>query len=79
MINKFIEENFQRNVKSFEKDSEIYARYLAFCKYHNVKPITKTMLSIQLKNLNAGVRHRRTRNWVKETGRQGVKLLPCKY
>lgn len=79
MFEKFIEENLERDVKCFLHESDLYARYLAFCEFHDLKPLTKTQLGNQLNNFNAGIRHKRTRNWVKEVGRQGVKLLPCKY
>lgn len=79
MIEKFAEENLERDVKSFIQESDLYSRYLKFCEVNKLKPLTKTQLGNRLNDLNKGIRHRRTRNWVKEVGRQGVKLLPCKY
>lgn len=79
MFEKFVEENLERDVKCFLQESDLFARYLAFCKFYDLKPLTKTQLGNQLNKLNAGIRHRRTRDYGREIGRQGVKLLPCKY
>lgn len=79
MIEKFVEENIERDVKSFELRDVIYARYLKYCKFHGLEPLTRTRFGKQLDNLNLGVKHARMRNYIQETGRQGVRLLPCKY
>ena len=79
MIEKFIEENIERDVKNFELRADLYARYLKFCGFYNLEALTRARFGKQLDNVNLGVKHIRMRNYVQETGRQGVKLLPCKY
>lgn len=79
MIIKFIEENLEKDIKKFELRDDIYARYLRFCKYYGTQALTRTKFGKKLDDLNIGIRHKRMKNYVLETGRQGVKLLPCKY
>ena len=79
MIEKFIEENIERDVKSFEKKDDLYERYLSFCEFHQMAPLTKIKFGNRLRDANVGVRHHRMRNRQMEYGWQGVRLLPCKY
>jgi hypothetical protein len=79
MIEKFIEENLEKDIKNFETNDALYERYKKFCEFYRVENITKPKLTIQLRKYNVGVKHRRTKNYVIEDGRWGVKLLPCKY
>ncbi|KGR88704.1 primase-like DNA-binding domain-containing protein [Lysinibacillus odysseyi] len=79
MIEKFIEENIESDVKSFETIDDLYKRYLCFCEVNGLEALTKRMLNNRLSKLNVGVRHKRMRNYSLEYDRQGVKLLPCKY
>lgn len=79
MIEKFIQENLERDVTSFLDETDLYARYLRFCDFHKLEPLTKTKLGNQLNLFNAGIRHKKMKNYVMQFGRQGVKLLPCKY
>ncbi|WP_369010348.1 primase-like DNA-binding domain-containing protein [Cytobacillus oceanisediminis] len=78
-MEKFIEENLERDIKSFEKNDDLYKRYLMYCQFYKLEPLTKRKFTNQLKNLNMGVKHHRMKNYVIEYGRWGVKLLPCKY
>ncbi|MGX5634604.1 primase-like DNA-binding domain-containing protein [Bacillus thuringiensis] len=79
MIQQFVEENIERDRKSFETKEVLYARYLQFCQHNNVQPLTRIKFGKKLDELNAGVKHSRMKNYVHESGRWGVKLLPCKY
>ncbi|WP_412733866.1 primase-like DNA-binding domain-containing protein [Heyndrickxia sporothermodurans] len=78
-MKKFIQENLERDIKSFEKNDDLYKRYLKYCKFYNLEPITKRSFTYQLKKHNIGIYHKRMKNYVIEYGRWGVKLLPCKY
>ena len=79
MIKKYIRENIEREVKSFETINDLYKRYLKFCEFYKLEPLTRLKFGNQLKKFNVGVKHRRMKNYVSEAGRWGVKLLPCKY
>lgn len=79
MFEKFIEENIERDIKSFETITNLYERYLKFCYFYKMNPVKINSFGRQLRNFNAGVKHKRMRNRLIETGRWGVKLLPCKY
>ena len=79
MIEKFIEENLEKDIKSFETIDDLYERYKKFCKYYEIEIITKQKFGIRLKNHNVGVKHKRMKNYHIDFGRWGVKLLPCKY
>ncbi|PEP99939.1 primase-like DNA-binding domain-containing protein [Bacillus toyonensis] len=79
MIQQFVEENIERDIKSFETKETLYARYLRFCEFHNVQPLTKIKFGKKLDGLNVGVKHTQMKNYMYENGRWGVKLLPCKY
>lgn len=78
-MEKFIEENLVKDIKNFEKNEDLYERYLKYCKFYSLKPLTKIKFNNQLKKFNMGVKHQRMKNYVIEYGRWGVKLLPCKY
>ena len=41
MIQQFVEENIERDSKSFETKEVLYARYLQFCQHNNVQPLTR--------------------------------------
>ena len=79
MIEKFVEENIESDVKSFETIDDLHGRYLKFCEVNGLEALTKRTLNNRLSKLNVGVRHKRMRNYSLEYGRQGVRLLPCKY
>ncbi|MGE7545048.1 primase-like DNA-binding domain-containing protein [Sporosarcina newyorkensis] len=79
MIDKFINENLEKDLKSFELRDDIYVRYLAFCEHYKIQALTRTRFGKKLDEFNIGIRHKRMKNYVIETGRQGVRLLSCKY
>ncbi|MGE6894448.1 primase-like DNA-binding domain-containing protein [Priestia flexa] len=79
MIEKFIQENIERDIKSFETNEDLYERYKKFCKFHQLEILSKQKFGIRLSKYNCGKKHRRMKNYVFENGRWGVKLLPCKY
>ena len=74
IVEEFVSEHIERDVKSFATNDEIYSVYKNFCKHKNYKNLTKTALMNRLKYLNIGVSHRKTKNYVRYDGRQGVKL-----
>ncbi|AXY06556.1 hypothetical protein CUC43_06310 [Bacillus thuringiensis LM1212] len=79
MVQQFVEGNIERDSKSFETKEALYARYLKFCDGYHIQPLTKIRFGKKLDELNIGVKHSRMKNYVHESGRWGVKLLPCKY
>lgn len=79
LFEKFIEENIERDIKSFETINNLYERYLIFCGFYQIEPVKINSFGRQLRKFNTGVKHKRMRNRVIESGRWGVKLLPCKY
>lgn len=79
MIEKFIQENIERDIKSFESNEALYERYKKFCKFYGFEIMTKQKFGIRMKNYSVGVKHKRMKNYIIEIGRWGVKLLPCKY
>ncbi|ANS50185.1 hypothetical protein BM86_30695 [Bacillus thuringiensis] len=75
MIGKFVEENLERDIKSFEVTNDLYKRYLKYCKTYNLKAISRTSFGYRLSQERIGA-------WHKSKGkaaRWGVKLLTCKY
>lgn len=79
MIEKFIEENLERDVKSFVTNDELYSRYLLFCKVNKISPITKTKLTNQLKVRGQGIRNVKSIKGVNYTVRHGLRLKQCPY
>lgn len=79
MIDKFIQENIARDIKSFETNDDLYERFKKFCKFYNLKAISKQKFGIRMTKANVGKKHKRMNNYVFEYGRWGVRLLPCKY
>lgn len=75
MIEKFVEENIERDIKHFEFTEELYKRYLRFCQIYNVKPLARKGFSAKLSKERIGALHK-SKN---KPARWGVKLLPCKY
>ncbi|MFJ5713145.1 primase-like DNA-binding domain-containing protein [Neobacillus sp. NPDC093127] len=74
-LEKFIQENIERDIKSFEMSDDLYKRYLIFCQTYNLKPLGKKGFASRLSKERIGA-------WYKSKGkygRWGVKLLPCKY
>ncbi|PGZ46443.1 hypothetical protein COE56_24885 [Bacillus anthracis] len=74
-MEKFIEENIERNIKSYELTDDLYKRYLKYCKVYSLKPLSRRGFAFKLSNNRIGAYHR-SRN---KPARWGVKLLPCKY
>lgn len=79
MFEKFIEENLVKDIKGFEKNDDLYKRYLMHCKLYHLESCTKRKFTNQLKKMNIGIQHKRMKNYAIEYGRWGVRLLPCKY
>ena len=79
MIEKFVEENLERDIKNHETLQELYSRYLLFCKHYEIEFLTIIKFSNLLRNNRIGVKHKKTINGKEVTGRQGIRLLPCKY
>ncbi|CAG9620853.1 hypothetical protein BACCIP111883_01624 [Sutcliffiella rhizosphaerae] len=80
MIEKYIEENIKRDIKSYETVDCLYKRYLLFCKFYNSLPLTKTKFHNQMKYFCISVTDTRKRKGREnKVSRWGVKLLPCKY
>ena len=80
MLQKFIEENIERDINSFELTDDLYERYLKFCNFYNQESLTRLKFGNQLKKFNVGIYDKRKRKGREgKSGRWGVKLLPCKY
>lgn len=79
MIEKFIKENLERDVKSFVTNDELYSRYLLFCKANEIAPITKIKLTNQLKVRGQGIKNVKSIKGVKYTVRHGLRLKSCPY
>lgn len=75
MFERFIEENIERDIKSFETTDSLYKRYLEFCKYYNYKIITRRSFGHQIGKLRLGARY----SHENKVARWGVKLKPCPY
>lgn len=75
MLEKFIEENIERDIKSFERTDDLYKRYLLFCDFYNHKPIGRRKFAFEIRDMNIGIKDCRKT----VPTRWGVKLLPCKY
>ncbi|UAT29536.1 hypothetical protein K7T73_13095 [Bacillus badius] len=80
MIEKFIEENIERDISSYETVENLYKRYLSFCEFYSLDPLTQTKFHNRIKYFAVGVTDTRKRKGREnKVGRWGVKLLPCKY
>ena len=79
MIEKFIEENIEKKINNFTSFMEIRKRYLAFCKFYEIEPVSKRKLSHELGKYKVGVRGTKTIDYSPITGRHNIGLLPCKY
>lgn len=75
MFEKFVEENIERDINSFETTDDLYKRYLLFCNFHNFTPVSRRKFAYDIKNSNIGIKDGRK----PIPTRWGVKLLPCKY
>ncbi|QTR81151.1 hypothetical protein JC777_00245 (plasmid) [Bacillus cytotoxicus] len=74
-MERFVEENIKRDIKSFELSDDLYNRYLKYCNKYNLNPISRNSFGHQLSLKRVGVRYK-SKN---KPARWGVKLLPCKY
>ncbi|MBG9831871.1 MULTISPECIES: primase-like DNA-binding domain-containing protein [Bacillus cereus group] len=74
-MKKFIEENTERDIKSFELTDDLYKCYLKYCETYDLESISRRSFSYQLSKERIGAYHK-FRN---KPARWGVKLLPCKY
>lgn len=74
-MEKFIEENLERDSKNFELSDDLYQRYVMYCQTYNLKSISRNSFGHQLRLKRVGVLHR-AKN---KPARWGVRLLPCKY
>jgi hypothetical protein len=79
MFEKFIEENIKRDIKNFVSFSDLRERYLKFCKFYQIKPISKMKFSHDLGKYGVGIRGNKTINYYQISGRHCIGLLPCKY
>ena len=75
MFAKFIEENIERDIKSFETTDVLYERYLDFCSSKNMQPMQRRAFAFELRNSYVGAKY----SHKGKAARWGVKLLPCKY
>ncbi|MBG9523143.1 MULTISPECIES: primase-like DNA-binding domain-containing protein [Bacillus cereus group] len=75
MLEKFIEENTERDSKHFELSVDLYKRYLKYCKAYKLKPFSRRSFGYRLAQERIGVWH----NSKGKPARWGVRLLPCKY
>jgi hypothetical protein len=75
LLEKFIEENLNKDIKSFETTDCLYERYQLYCKFHNLIPITRRKFAFEIRKCNIGARH----SFQGKPARWGVRLLPCKY
>ncbi|MGW2600820.1 primase-like DNA-binding domain-containing protein [Streptomyces klenkii] len=80
LLGKFIAENIERDINSFELTDDLYKRYLKYCSFYKIESLTRLKFGNQLKKFNVGIYDKRRRK-VREgkVGRWGVRLLPCKY
>lgn len=79
MIEMFIAENLEKDIQAFESLDHLYKRYKEFCKFHKLEVLSKRTFSFRLNNVCYGTRHTKTVNYKPIRGRQGMRLLPCKY
>lgn len=79
MLEKFIEENLERDSKEFTPKNEIYERYTKFCEFNNIEPLNKNGLTRYLNDHLIGVSHRLMLKRKIINGRWGVKLKSCQY
>lgn len=79
MIEKFVEENLIRNVKEYESKNDIYERYLIFCEFYNIKPLSKGGLTRNLNDRLIGLPNVIMRNRKVINVRHGLELKPCPY
>lgn len=79
MFEKFIEENIKKEINNFVSFSDLRERYLLFCKFNQIKPVSKMKFSHALGKYNVGVRGNKTINYNQINGRHCIRLLPCKY
>lgn len=75
MLEKFIEENIEKDITSFETTDDLYRRYKKFCRFHKVESISRRKFAFEIRRLNVGIKDGRKNI----PTRWGVKLLPCKY
>ena len=75
MLEKFINENIERNINSFEMTDDLYKRYSEFCKHHNYQIVNRRSFGIKIVSARVGGFYRKN----KRPARWGVKLKPCKY
>lgn len=75
MLEKFISENLEYDVKSFETTDDLYNRYLKYCTAYNYSPVSRTKFGHEVRKGGIGARYL----YKGKVARWGVKLLPCKY
>jgi intergrase/recombinase len=75
LLEKFIQENIQRDIKSSETTDDLYKRYRKFCRFHEVEAVSRRKFAYEIRKLNVGIKDGRKNI----PTRWGVKLLPCKY
>jgi hypothetical protein len=74
-MENFITENIERNLRNFELTHDLYDRYLQYCKFHKIIPVSERKFSFELRKWSVGVKH----SFRGKYARWGVELLPCKY
>lgn len=79
MLDKFIEENIEKDINNFVSLSDLRKRYLLFCKFHEIKPVTKIKFSHDLGKHQVGMKGNKMINYNQMRGRHNIRLLPCKY
>ena len=74
MIENFILEAIERDVKSFVKVSDLYNHYKEYCESVNKTPLTQREFSFRFRKTGIAIKHRKIINRKSTHGWQGVKL-----
>lgn len=79
MFEKFIKENIEKDLNNFVSFVELRRRYLSFCKFNNIEPVSRHKFGFDLSKHDVGMPGQKYLDHRLKHGRHNVRLLPCKY
>lgn len=79
MINEFLEENIEKKLNDFVSFVELRRRYLSFCKFYKIEPVSRNQFAFDLSKHDVGNPGQKYIDHRNKHGRHNIRLLPCKY
>lgn len=74
MVERFVSEKLERDVKSFLTTDEMYSAYSAFCGENDQEPLTKIKFNNRLKHQGICIKHKKMVNRIILSGWQGARF-----